>query len=429
MSCWETYAPGSGRTIRRAAARCVGVAVVVGSSVFVPASVAIAAAPLTPAEQAAQEIQAARDRADAAAQALFDTEAEIDRLDIAIGDTEEELAGIEAELASARSGLEQQAVRQFVGAGGPTMPLLIDIGASNDVLAADVYSAIATQNVYIDLDDYDALIVEVGEKRDDLESQQADADEAIATFAAQQEQAEAEVILLGEIEEQRLADEAVQRALEAERQAREAQERREQEAAAARAAADAQTAADARAAAATPAQPPSPAAQSPVAPVSGGSQSSAAPAPEGTDEPAAPEQVTPETVPQPSGSGLACPVAGPRAFADTWGAARSGGRSHQGVDVISPSGTPLVAMESGRVEFKSNGLGGQTLRLYGASGTRYYYAHLSRYEGGNRTVNQGDVVGYVGRTGNTTTNHLHLQIHPGGGQPINPYPITRAACG
>jgi len=86
-------------------------------------------------------------------------------------------------------------------------------------------------------------------------------------------------------------------------------------------------------------------------------------------------------------------------------------------------------MESGRIEFRSNGLGGKTLRLYGNSGTRYYYAHLSRYEGGNRSVNKGDVVGYVGRTGNTTTNHLHLQIHPGGGQPINPYPATRAACG
>ncbi len=388
-----------------------------------PASIAVASAPLTPAEKAAQEILAARDRADAAAQALFDTEAEIDRLAIAIGDTEGELVEIEAELASARSGLEQQAVRQFVGAGGPTMPLLIDIDASNDVLAAEVYSSVATQTVFIDLDDYDALIVEVGEKRDDLEEQQDDADAATLTFAAQQEQAEAEVILLGEIEEQRLADEAVQRALEAERQARAEQERRDQEAAAV------QAAADARAAAPTPAQPPSPSEQTPGAPASEGSQASADPAPETTGEPAAPAPVTPAVAPQPSGSNLTCPVAGPRAFADTWAAARSGGRSHQGVDIISPGGTPLVAMEAGRVEYKSNGLGGQTLRLYGASGTRYYYAHLSRYEGGNRTVNQGDVVGYVGRTGNTTTNHLHLQVHPGGGQPINPYPIARAACG
>jgi murein DD-endopeptidase MepM/ murein hydrolase activator NlpD len=396
MSCWETSAPGSGRSLRRAVALGVGVATLLWSSSVVDAS-----APRTPAEKAAQEIQAARDRADAAAQALFDTEAEIDRLEIEIGETEDTLASIEAEVDAARLGLEQQAVRNFVGAGGSTMPLLIDITATNDLLTADVYSSIATENVYTDLDDYDALLVEVDETREDLEEQHAEADAATATFATLIEQAEAEVILLGEIEEQRLKDEAVRKALEAQQRARAEQERKEQEAQAEREAA----------AAATPAR---------AAPA-------ATPASSGRAN--APAQVTPVAAPQSSGSNLACPVAGPRAFADTWGASRSGGRSHQGVDVISPGGTPLVAMESGRIEFRSNGLGGKTLRLYGGSGTRYYYAHLSSYEGGNRTVNRGDVVGYVGRTGNTSTNHLHLQIHPGGGRPINPYSITRAACG
>lgn len=395
MSRWETAEVGKGRTCRRAAAVVVGIATVLWSSSVVDASSA-----LTPAERAAQEIQAARDRADAAAQALFDTESEIDRLDIAIGEAEEELADIEAEVEAARSGLEQQAVRSFVGAGGSTMPLLIDLSQTNDVLTAEVYSAVATENVYTDIDDYDALLLELAEQREDLEAQQQEADTASATYAVLIDQAEAEVIRLGEIEEQRLQDEAVRLALEAEQRARAEQERQEREAQAERDAAAA--AADAAAAAATPAAPA---------------------------DVAAPAQVEPEAAAQSSGSSLACPVAGPRAFADTWGAPRSGGRSHQGVDVISPSGTPLVAMESGRVEFRSNALGGMTLRLYGDSGTRYYYAHLSAYEGGNRTVNQGDVVGYVGRTGNTTTNHLHLQIHPGGGQPINPYPITRAACG
>ena len=402
MSCWETSAPGSGRALRRVVALLVGVTVLSLSS-----SVAEASAPLTPAEQAAREIQEARDRADAAAQALFDTEAEIDRLEIEIGETEEELDEIEAEVGAARSGLEQQAVRSFVGAGGPTMPLLIDVSESNDALVAGVYSSIATQNVYTNLDDYDVLIAEVNEVRDDLDEQRAAADAATATFAVLIERAEAEVIQLGEIEQQRLEDEAVREALEARQRARAEQERQEQEAEAARAAAAATAAAQATAAA-SPAVPPQAATSA---------------------QAGSPPQVTPETPPASSGSNLACPVAGARAFADTWGAARSGGRSHQGVDVISPSGTPLVAMEAGRIEFRSNRLGGQTLRLYGASGTRYYYAHLSRYEGANRPVAKGDVVGYVGRTGNTTTNHLHLQIHPGGGQPINPYPITRAACG
>ena len=96
---------------------------------------------------------------------------------------------------------------------------------------------------------------------------------------------------------------------------------------------------------------------------------------------------------------------------------------------MAPSGTPLVAMEAGRIEFRSNRLGGLTLRLYGASGTRYYYAHLSSYAGSNRSVSAGEVVGYVGKTGNTSANHLHLQVHPGGGQAVNPYPYVRRACG
>lgn len=96
--------------------------------------------------------------------------------------------------------------------------------------------------------------------------------------------------------------------------------------------------------------------------------------------------------------------------------------------MMSPGGTPLVAMESGRVEFKTNGLGGNTVRLYGASGTRYYYAHLSAWEGSSRPVSQGEVIGYVGKTGNTSANHLHLQVHPGGGQAVNPYPYARQAC-
>ncbi len=399
MSCWETSSSGFGRAARRVAAVTVALASVVWSS-------SVDAAP-TPAERAAQEIQAARDRADAAAQAVFDTEAEIDRLNIEIEDTREQLAEIEADLSEARSGLEYQAIRSFVGAGGPTMPLLIDLTESNDVLTAGVYSSIATETVHVDIDDFDALLADVGDKQNQLEQQQAEAAAATETFAAMKVQAEAEVVRLGEIEEQRLKDEAVRLALEAQQRARAEQARQEAEA----------QAAAAQAAAAQTASPPS--SSSGSASTNASAQASMA-----DDEPVVVAPVAP-----PQSSGVACPVAGPRAFADTWGAPRSGGRSHQGVDLISPSGTPLVAMESGRVEYRSNALGGKTLRLYGNSGTRYYYAHLSRYEGGNRTVNKGDVVGYVGRTGNTTTNHLHLQIHPNGGQPINPYPITRAACG
>ncbi|MEO6156225.1 MAG: M23 family metallopeptidase [Ilumatobacteraceae bacterium] len=131
---------------------------------------------------------------------------------------------------------------------------------------------------------------------------------------------------------------------------------------------------------------------------------------------------------RPSVNGLICPVAGPNAFGDSWGAARSGGRRHEGVDMMSPFGTPLVAVISGFATMKMNSLGGITVGLKGADGNYYYYAHLSRWEGSSRAVSQGDVVGYVGHTGDTTANHLHFGIYFRGGAAINPYPVVRPIC-
>ncbi len=133
---------------------------------------------------------------------------------------------------------------------------------------------------------------------------------------------------------------------------------------------------------------------------------------------------------QMSADGLICPVQGFSSYANTWGDPRSGGRRHQGVDMLAPIGTPLQAVTSGVVRRKSNRLGGITLSLYGDDGGRYYYAHLDAYEGEVGRVAQGQVIGYVGDTGNATgTPHLHFEIHPGGGSAINPYPaVVDAGC-
>ena len=123
---------------------------------------------------------------------------------------------------------------------------------------------------------------------------------------------------------------------------------------------------------------------------------------------------------------MVCPVQGAVAYADTWGAPREG-HTHQGVDMMASSGTPLVAVVSGSVNFKQTRLGGNSIWLSGSDGNRYFYAHLSGFEGSSRSVSQGEVIGYVGSTGNAYTPHLHFEVHPGGGSAVNPTPWVRNA--
>ncbi len=132
--------------------------------------------------------------------------------------------------------------------------------------------------------------------------------------------------------------------------------------------------------------------------------------------------------PDPSSPIQVCPVAGPNAFVDSFGWPRVG-HSHQGIDLIAPFGTPIVAAHPGVVSHSSSSSGGLQAYVRAPSGTYTFYAHLSSYSSAGGSVGAGTVIGYVGSTGNAgSTNHLHFEYHPGGGAAINPYAMLVRVC-
>jgi len=129
-----------------------------------------------------------------------------------------------------------------------------------------------------------------------------------------------------------------------------------------------------------------------------------------------------------SGAVSICPVQGAVSFVDSFGWPRPGGRSHQGIDMISPYGTPVVATHAGNAVPAPNTLGGNAVILYHSGSSDWtYYAHFSSY-GAAGQVGAGTVIGYVGSTGDTSVNHLHFEYHPGGGSAIDPYGMLLAVC-
>lgn len=138
------------------------------------------------------------------------------------------------------------------------------------------------------------------------------------------------------------------------------------------------------------------------------------------------------STPPPSGGGV-CPVAGAVSFTDSWGAPRSGGRTHKGVDMMAARGVPIVAIFSGNVYRLSNSaLGGKSVYFRSDAGDMYYYAHLDGFGdiSPGQSVPAGYVLGYNGSTGNAPDYlpHLHFEYHPGGSGAVNPYPLVRSLC-
>jgi murein DD-endopeptidase MepM/ murein hydrolase activator NlpD len=147
----------------------------------------------------------------------------------------------------------------------------------------------------------------------------------------------------------------------------------------------------------------------------------------------------------PSSNGILkyCPVDPPRALYDGFGAPRYGGgyHPHAGNDIIAPQGTPIRATFDGRAVASSNGLGGYAVNVYGDLGYTYN-AHLMQW-GFTGPVQAGQIIGYVGATGDTSTPHDHFEWHPYQtptdwpvspygysviGTAVNPFPLLQQVC-
>jgi murein DD-endopeptidase MepM/ murein hydrolase activator NlpD len=366
---------------------------VVPLSVFLVLA-AVVAGPSVAAQEGPTGLSEARRRADRAA-------AEINRLETELGGLDDQISRLDAErraageeLGALRERVRHLALERYTSADQQA-DLVIGLDL-NEHERARALANIVTQSDTDAIDEYRAVSARLDRSAADLADRQAEQADALDALQEQREQLDRELARLEAEEAERI---------EAER----------------RATAEAARRAAAVAAAVAPTSVPA---------ASGGTGSAPATA---TPVPSSPT-VTAPPVTQPSppgGGGWICPVQGARSFVDSWGAARPGGRAHQGVDLMSPRGTPVVTPVSGVVQTKTGGIGGLTFRLEGDDGNWYYGAHLDSYSGASGRLPAGTVVGTVGDTGDAkgTGTHLHFEIHVGGyGRPVNPYPTVARHC-
>lgn len=128
----------------------------------------------------------------------------------------------------------------------------------------------------------------------------------------------------------------------------------------------------------------------------------------------------------PEPNSLPSPIDGAN-LTDTWGAARSGGRSHEGIDIFAARNTPIHSTTPGIVrKVGTNELGGNVVMILGPGAVSHYYAHLQDFADIQERdwVEAGDVIGYVGDSGNAkgTPTHVHYGIYTQSGA-VNPYPL------
>ena len=349
-------------------------------------------------DQVAAEILRVEGKADAAATRWAAAHLEADDIEEQIAVVQTNISQSAAQYQQLEDLLSKIAVDRFTGRSGET--ILILGGNEVESMQRDSLRAVALDTGTAGLDNIEAVRSEFESDQAELDALQRENAAAIDALASSQAEIDKQLIDLAALRD-RLKDEEVKRAYEAQlAEQRKAEERAAAEAAA-KLLAEQTAAAQVAVRGAGSANLNSAVSASPVA--------AAAP-------------------PITTGTSWHCPINGLNAFGDTWGAPRPGGRRHLGVDMMSPSGTPIVAVVAGSTRNHTSERGGNLVTLVGVDGNRYFYGHLSAYEGGSRSVSAGEVIGYVGKTGQTNANHLHFEIHPGGGAPVNPYPTVRQHC-
>ncbi len=405
---------------------------VIVSAVFLLApllSTTVGRAADTDAETAAKEIADARERANAAADAYFASVSRIDEVTLQENQLQSEITALEGEVKALQLSVENVAIGRYTRSGSTGVPLLTGFQSPEDQVKIDALLDVIYDTSANDFDRFDALNADLADKRVRLAEKKDQAEKERANLASLKDAASAEVERLKAVEADRLQDEGVRTALIAEyaRRQREADRRKLLSAPTPTVATPvAASTGDIGAAAADDggdsgaSLASSGAATRPLLPDAGGGQtggggSGSFPGGSGNDY---------------AGPGWVCPTgSAPAPFADTWGAPRSGGRRHQGVDMIGQRGIPIVAVVDGVAEPKTNVLGGTTVWFSGVDGNKYYYAHLAGY-GQLGSVKAGTTIAFLGQTGNASFSiaHLHFEIHPGGGPAVNPYPTVAAHC-
>ena len=323
-----------------------------------------------PADAAQSDLERAQARANAAAAELAEATTRLAELEGEIASLEQQRAATEEKLLGLQGALRSVAVQRYMtGGGSDTGGLGLDLDALRSV-RADALARMVTADAEDAVDEYRAVSEDLALATERTAAAKAEQSDVRAQLQRRVAAANAELRKLEKLEAERRAAEAKKRA---------------------------EAAARARASR-TGAQPASTRASRP---------SSFAP----------------------TGSWM-CPVQGPRSFTNDWGQPRSGGRRHQGTDILSPRGTPVVASVSGSVRGHNSSLGGISYYLHGDDGNTYFGTHLQSLSGASGRVSQGTVVGYVGNTGNARggPTHLHFEIHPGGGRAVNPYPTLAQYC-